>query len=116
MKRLWKLEQLQGMELELTNEVIKSMEESINIMNEEYGNDRNIYTELGGFLVLLELEADVEELRNKNLKDIMPEYTDEIISENGVSYYASLFLLSSDYSLMIYSNKKLHELLLGKVL
>jgi len=62
----------------------------------------------------------LEDLKSKYakeiLKDVIPEFTDEVKSDDDTKYYASLFLLSSDYAVTIYSNKELHELLLGKVL
>ncbi|WP_234925857.1 hypothetical protein [Clostridium moniliforme] len=38
--------------------------------------------------------GDIKELKNGMLKEILPEYTDEIICSEGVNYTSSLFLLS----------------------
>lgn len=85
-------------------------------MQEEYGAGREVDDDLGGYVLVLESENNVEELKADKLKGLLPEYTDEIKSDDGTKYYSSLFLLSSDYAVMIYSNKELHELLLKKEL
>lgn len=116
MKKLWKLEQLQEIKSEYTKEVIASMEGIINIMADEYGTCRNVDTDLGGYVAVLESESDSKEIKSNKLKELLPEYTDEIKSDDGTKYYSSLFLLSSDYAVIVYSNKELHELLLEKEL
>ncbi|ALG47520.1 hypothetical protein ACRTAL_002575 [Clostridium perfringens] len=78
-------------------EVIKSISETIDILNENYGENRNVDKDLGGYVLVVENIEEVKELRNGMLKDILPEYTDEIICSEGVNYTSSLFLLSSDF-------------------
>ena len=46
------------------------------------------------------------------LKDILSEYKDEIIYSEGVNYISSLFLLSSDFSIVVIANEKISKLLL----
>ncbi|MCE5219944.1 MAG: hypothetical protein LLF98_01435 [Clostridium sp.] len=116
MKRIWKVEHLQEVKSELSKEVIENMEAVLITMQEEYGAGRDVDADLGGYILLLESETNAEELKVDKLKGLLPEYTDEIKSDDGIKYYSSLFLLSSDYAVMVYSNKELHELLLGKVL
>lgn len=117
MKKLWELEQLEELQSKYSKEVLKSIEEVIRILNENYGGEcRNVNADLGGYVILIDNEEEVKSIQSEILKDIIPEFTDEIISSNDSSYYSSLYLLSSDYAVTIYSNKELHELLLGKVL
>ena len=117
MKKLWKLEQLEELQSKYSKEVLKSIEEVITILNENYeGESRNVNADLGGYVILIDNEEEVKSIQSEILKDVIPEFTDEIKSDDGTKYYASLFLLSSDYAVTIYSNKKIHELLLGKVL
>ena len=78
-------------------EVIKSISETIDILNENYGENRNVEKDLGGYVLVVENIEEVKELRNGMLKDILPEYTDEIKCSEGVNYTSSLFLLSSDF-------------------
>ena len=46
------------------------------------------------------------------MKKILPEYTDEIICSEGVNYTSSLFLLSSDFSVVVIADEELSKLLL----
>ena len=46
------------------------------------------------------------------LEDIIPEYTDEIICSEGINYTSTLFLLSSDFSVVVIADGELSKLLL----
>lgn len=46
------------------------------------------------------------------LKDILLEYTDEIIYSEGVNYTSSLFLFSSTFSVMVIADKEISRLVL----
>ena len=46
------------------------------------------------------------------LKDILSEYTDEIIYSEGVNDISSLFLLSSDFSVVVIADEELSKLIL----
>ncbi|MDM0483977.1 hypothetical protein QTG92_11360 [Clostridium perfringens] len=93
-------------------EVIKSIFETIEIFNENYGENRDIDKDLGGYVLVVESVEDVKELKNRTLKDILPEYTDKIIYSEGVNYTSSLFLLSSDFSVVVIANEELSKLIL----
>ena len=93
-------------------ELIKSISDTIDVLNENYGNERDIDKDLGGYVLVVESLEDVKELKNGMLKDILPEYTDEIICSEGVNYTSSLFLLSSDFSIVVIANEELSKILL----
>ena len=93
-------------------EVIKSISEIIEILNENYGENRNVDKDLGGYVLVVESVEDVKELKNGMLKEILPEYTDEIICSEGVNYTSSLFLLSSDFSVVVIAYEELSKFLL----
>ncbi|OOM70023.1 hypothetical protein CLPUN_53550 [Clostridium puniceum] len=116
MKKIYKLEQLEALKEGYTKEVMESIEEIIITINENYGAGRDVDKDLGGYVVILESEEDVAEIKVNVLKGTIEEYTDKIDSNNGETYYASLFILSSDYIVMAYSNKELHEILIEKEL
>ncbi|MDK0980102.1 MAG: hypothetical protein E7B46_10615 [Clostridium perfringens] len=100
---------------ELSNypvEVIQSISETIDILDENYGENRNVDKDLGGYILVVESIEDVEELKNGMLKEILPEYTDEIICSEGVNYTSSLFLLSSDFSVVVIADEELSKILL----
>lgn len=93
-------------------EVIKIISETIDILNENYGENRDVDKDLGGYVLVVESIKDVKELKDGMLKDILPEYTDEITCSEGVNYTSSLFLLSSDFSIVVIADEELSKFLL----
>jgi len=79
--------------------------EALTILDDEYGKDRDLITGLGGYIAIVEHPDEImelEELHNIDLtKNPCPEYVDFIITEDGPIYTASLFLLSSDYGIIM---------------
>lgn len=111
MKKIYLKKQLE----ELSNyhlEVIKSISETIEILNENYGENREVDKDLGGYILVVESIEDVKVLKGGILKDILPEYTDVIICSEGVDYTSSLFLLSSDFSVVVIADEELFKILL----
>lgn len=106
MVKLWNEQQLE--KVLIPNEVKKSIKEAINILDESYGADRKIDEELGGYILIVEKEADIKAIKENLLKDIIPEYTDNISED----YTSSLFLLSSDFAVIVIATKELLEELL----
>ena len=61
-------------------------------------------------------QEDVVEIKANSIKGLLSEYTDITKSDDGIDYYSSLFLLSNDYSIVVFSTKELHEILIEKEL
>lgn len=110
MKKVSELSHLIGISLEL--DVAKIVEEQLNILDESYGIERNIDADLGGYVLILETKDDVIEVKENIVKDIIPEYVDNIECEGGKQYCLSLFLLSSDYAVVVVATKELMDILL----
>ena len=106
MVKLWNEQQLE--KVLIPNEVKKSIKEAINILDESYGADRKIDEDLGGYILIVEKEVDIKVIKENLLKDIIPEYTDNISED----YTSSLFLLSSDFAVIVIAPKGLLEELL----
>ncbi|HAT4320274.1 TPA: hypothetical protein ACOTGW_003158 [Clostridium perfringens] len=111
MKKIYLKKQLEELS-DYPVEVIKSISETIDILNENYGENRDVDKDLGGYVLVVESIEDVKELKNGMLKDILPEYTGEIICSEGVNYTSSLFLLSSDFSVVVIAEEELSKILL----
>lgn len=111
MKKIYLKKQLEELS-DYPVEVIQSISETIDILNENYGENRDVDKDLGGYVLVVENIEDVKELKNGMLKDIPPEYTDEIICSEGVNYTSSLFLLSSDFSVVVIAEEELSKILL----
>lgn len=55
---------------------------------------------------------DVIEVKENILKDIVVEYVDDIEYEGDKQYYLSLFLLSSDYAVIVVAIKEIMDIIL----
>ena len=89
--------------------VISNISGIIDILNENYWKNRDVDRDLGVYVLVIESVQDVTELKNGMLKDILSEYTDEIICSEGVNYTSSLFLLSSDFSVVVIADEELSK-------
>ena len=111
MKKVYKESQL----VELNNiplEVIENIRGTISILSEAYGADRDIEADLGGYIVIAENIVVIEMLKKDKLQGLIPEYTDVIKCSEGVNWTSSLFLLSSDYAIIVVTTEELSKFLL----
>ena len=111
MKKIYKESKL----LEVNNipsEVIERMKAIIDILNENYGENRDIEAELGGYVVIVENIVDMEILKQDKLQGLVPEYTDIVECSEGVDWTSSLFLLSSDVVIIVVTTEELSKFLL----
>lgn len=90
-------------------EVIEFVREIIVILNEAYGEDRNVESDLGGYVLIAENIVDIEILKQDKLQCLVPEYTDVIEVMNGENYTSSLYLLSSDFSIVVVCTEELSK-------
>ena len=96
----------------IPSEVIKSIKVTIDILNENYGENRDIEAELGGYVVIVENIVDMEILKQDKLQGLVPEYTDIVECSEGVDWTSSLFLLSSDYAIVVVTTEELSKFLI----
>ena len=111
MKKVYKESQLN----ELNNipvEVIESIKVTIDILNENYGGNRDIESDLGGYVLIAENIVDIEILKQDKLQGLIAEYTDIIECSEGVNWTSSLFLLSSDFAIVVVTTEELSKFLL----
>ena len=111
MKKIYNESQLVGLN-NLTKEAIESIRETIIKLDENYGSDRDINNDLGGYILIAENIVDIEILKQGKLQDLIPEYTDVIECEEGVNWTYSLFLLSSDVAIIVVTTEELSKFLL----
>ncbi|WP_195948927.1 hypothetical protein, partial [Clostridium saudiense] len=74
MKKVYKENQI----LEVNNipsEVIESIKVTIDILNENYGEDRDVEADLGGYIVIVENIVDIKIMKQDKLQGLIPEYT-----------------------------------------
>ena len=99
--KIWKEQDLELVS-KLPKEVKDVIKENVQILVEEYGEERT-EQDLGGFIALTDKEG-LRELKENILKSTIPEYIDEI---EGVDYISALFLCGSDFAVVVICDKKL---------
>lgn len=102
---IWKKQDV-GLVKELPAKVLSSIETTIEILDENYGTERTA-EDLGGYIAVVD-KVGIEELKQHQLKGILPEHIDEI---HGTDYISALFLCSSDFSIVVICKKELKDLI-----
>lgn len=103
--KVWKEQDLYLVN-ELPEKAQKVVKKNVQVLVEEYGAERT-EKDLGGYIAVVD-EAGMEELKQHQLKGIMPEYIDYI---EGTDYISVLFLCSSDFAIVVICNKELKDLI-----
>ena len=106
---IWKKQDLDLVK-EIPKEVLSTIEDTIEIIDENYGTKRTA-KDLGGYVAVVD-KAGIKELKQHQLKGIIPEYIDEI---EGAEYISALFLCSNDFSIVVVCKKELKNLSTIKV-
>ena len=107
---IWKKQDLDLVK-ELPTEVISVIETTIEILDENYGTERTT-EDLGGYVVIAENIVDIEIMKQDKLQGLIPEYTDIIECSEGVNWTSSLFLLSSDFAIVVVTTEELSKFLI----
>ena len=102
---IWKKQDLELVK-ELPIEVLSTIEDTIEILDENYGTERTA-EDLGGYVAIVD-KAGIEELKQHQLKGVVSEYIDEI---EGTDYISVLFLCSSDFSIVVICKKELKDII-----
>lgn len=106
MIKIAKMSDMVKVEKLIPQKVSKAIEETLTILDEMYGEDRNIENDLGGYAVILEGEKDIEKLKEVHL-DIyqdFPEVIEKIEVSQNMTWIKLTFLLSSDYAIIVVGN------------
>lgn len=82
--------------------IIEAIKEDATILDEYYGSNRDVNTDLGGYVAVIEIEEDIEELKNErlNIYTEIAEYVDNL-DVKGEEWVKVLFVLSSDFSIVV---------------
>ena len=111
MKKIYKENQLLEAE-SLQLEVSETIRATIEVLDDNYGADRDIESDLGGYIVIAENIVDIQVLKQDKLQGLIPEYTDVIECSEGVNWTSSLFLLSSDFVIVVVCTEDISKFLL----
>lgn len=76
----------------------------LEILDSEYGANRDKYLDDGGYVVVVESIEDFKEIQKKTniyINDVIVEYVDKILCADGKVYTNSLVLCNNDYSISL---------------
>ena len=92
----------------LPEAIIKVVKGDITILDECYGSNRDANKDLGGYVVVVETEEDIEGLEKENLKIYteIAEYVDNL-NVGGEEWVKVLFILSSDFSIVVMGKEEI---------
>lgn len=85
-------------------EVQETIQGILQILDTEYGADRDKYENDGGYVIVVEKNEDFEEIKDKtyiDCDDIIAEYVDKILCSNAEVYTNSLILCNNDYAISL---------------
>lgn len=88
----------------LPKEVQETIKRILQILDTEYGADRDKYKDDGGYIIVVEKEEDFEEINHKcyiDCDDVIAEYVDKIVCNNGEIFTNSLILCNNEYSISL---------------
>lgn len=86
-------------DLNLPQEVVAAVKEAVTILDREYGANRDMDNGYGGYVLVLETEAEVRTLPEQ-LQTALPEYV-EVLAAAPPSFASVLILLGSDFGVVV---------------
>lgn len=92
--------------------VIEAVRDSLVVLDETYGAERDIEQDLGGFIAIIQNEKDIEMLKAMKLdihRDI-PEYVEKILISVEELWVKILFLLSNDYAIVVIGKESMIQM------
>lgn len=102
MKKIFNKEHLNSL-TSLPKEVIDTVREIIIILDENYGDERDAETELGGYINIVENDEDFKAIKWQEYIDLendaIPEFVDLIKCQDGQVYTNSLILCNNDFGI-----------------
>ena len=110
MINLWKKDDLNLLS-EYPKEVVENVDNVITILDESYGDNRKS-TDDGGYVCIIEDIEEVKYLKVNTLEGLVEEFSDVIYEDSIDKYNSTLYLLSSDYSIIIVTKNEVTKELL----
>lgn len=93
-------ERLTALALEVQETILGILQ----ILDSEYGADRDKYEDDGGYVIVVEKDADFQEIKDKAYIDcdnVIAEYVDKIICSSDEVYTNSLIICNNDYTISL---------------
>lgn len=110
-EKIFKAEDIKSIEIDLPKRVVEHIKSIIGILDHSYGEDRKI-TDDGGYICMPKSIEEVKNLKENVLKGLIEEYSDVIYKSEEEIYKSTLYLLSTDYSVVIITKNDITDELL----
>ncbi|MGG7178342.1 hypothetical protein ACQPU1_12145 [Clostridium paraputrificum] len=88
----------------LPQKVQETIQGILQILDTEYGADRNKYEDNGGYIIVVENKEDFQEIKKKtyiDCDDVIVEFVDKILCSNSEIFTNSLILCNNDYAISL---------------
>lgn len=86
----------------LPTDVVAIVVEIATVLDDNYGDERDVIGSLGGYILIVEDVSDRDAIVQKmDFSQQQPEFVELVTCSSGENYTSSLILLSSDYSLSL---------------
>ncbi|CVK20676.1 hypothetical protein [Sporomusa sphaeroides] len=86
-------------DLNLPQEVVAAVKEAVTILDRDYGEDRDMDSGYGGYVLVLETEEEVRNLPEP-IRTTLPEYV-EVLAADQTSFVSALILLGNDFGVVV---------------
>lgn len=76
----------------------------LQILDTEYGANRNRIDDDGGYVIIVEKKEELQEIKEKtyiDCNDVIAEYVEKIVCKNGEIYTNSLILCNNDFAITL---------------
>ncbi|MBW6411328.1 hypothetical protein [Clostridium weizhouense] len=88
----------------MPQEVQEKIKETLQILDSEYGYNRDKYKDNGGYVIVVDKQEDFRQIKKKTYIDcntVIAEYVDKIVCSNSEVYTNSLILCNNDYAISL---------------
>ncbi len=109
MLKIGTCEELNVIKNTIPKEIYTKCLEFVEILDSEYGSNRNIDTDMGGFVAIIENLKDISLLEVNHSLDLFNDIAEnvEVITVKDKDYISILYMLSSDYGITVIANKEI---------
>jgi len=89
--------------LNLPMEVIEVIKEIASVLDSNYGVDRDVDRDDGGYLLVIQDKEDFAKLQEiyLDIDDLIPEYVDKITCSNGEVWINTLILMNNEFGVSL---------------
>ncbi len=103
MKKIAYVREIPAQQTNLPKEVIDTITDIATVLDNEYGNDRDVNGGNGGYILIIEDKEELYKLTDIyiDIDTIIPEYVDRIQVRGGQHYTNTLLILGSDFTISL---------------